>query len=316
MGLRQPSVWVAPDARAVLGDREIEARRRKRHVLRARLDEWEGKTVLRLAPTGLSSCAGVTSTPTGLAPRRASQAETYAVPQPSSTTSRPSTSPRLPREASGTPKTPHVISLPATTPRAPGRRCSPRSPSSSRRGCAGRRPRGRSHRDRSERESAAGVRARVEPSSARRRRARSGVRRARRGRRAGARAALSRVGAVHHVLREERREVAADRSGAESAGFVAPISPRTPTIASSPRTAKREHGPRGDEVDEVGEERLATVLRVVIPRERLRDPEEARGSEVVAALLEARDDLAAEAAPDAVRLHEHERGLDRHGGEL
>ena len=61
----------------------------------------------------VASCAGVTSTPTGRAPRRASQAETYAVPQPSSITSRPATSPSEPSDDSGTPKTPQVISAAA-----------------------------------------------------------------------------------------------------------------------------------------------------------------------------------------------------------
>ena len=39
----------------------------------------------------VASCSGELSMPTGRAPRRASQAETYAVPQPSSTTSSPAT---------------------------------------------------------------------------------------------------------------------------------------------------------------------------------------------------------------------------------
>ena len=43
----------------------------------------------------VSSWAGVMSTPTGRAPRRASHAETYAVPQPSSIVSRPATSGRI-----------------------------------------------------------------------------------------------------------------------------------------------------------------------------------------------------------------------------
>ena len=59
----------------------------------------------------VASWAGVTSTPTGRAPRRASQAETYAVPQPSSTTSRPSTESGSTRASdSGMPQTPQVIS--------------------------------------------------------------------------------------------------------------------------------------------------------------------------------------------------------------
>src|SRR4051812_30051316 len=49
----------------------------------------------------VSSWAGVMSTPTGRAPSLASQAETYAVPQPSSTASSPSTSPITPSSESG-----------------------------------------------------------------------------------------------------------------------------------------------------------------------------------------------------------------------
>ena len=60
-----------------------------------------------------SSWAGVTSTPIGRAPRRASQAEKYAVPQPSSTTSKPRTSPSTSSCCSGTLKMPQVMSLAA-----------------------------------------------------------------------------------------------------------------------------------------------------------------------------------------------------------
>ena len=56
--------------------------------------------VSAMARRAVSSCAGVMSTPTGRAPRIASRAEKYAVPQPSSTTSTPSTSPRTPRSSS------------------------------------------------------------------------------------------------------------------------------------------------------------------------------------------------------------------------
>ena len=58
----------------------------------------------------VSSWAGVRSTPTGRAPARASQAERYAVPQPSSTTSSPATSPRARTSRSGIWNRPQVIS--------------------------------------------------------------------------------------------------------------------------------------------------------------------------------------------------------------
>jgi len=57
----------------------------------------------------VASCAGVGSTPTGRAPRFASHAEKYAVPQPSSTTSSPATSPSEPMSSSGIEKTPQKI---------------------------------------------------------------------------------------------------------------------------------------------------------------------------------------------------------------
>ena len=58
----------------------------------------------------VASWAGVRSTPVGRAPRRASQEEKYAVPQPSSITSRPATSPSTPSCCSGTLKIPQVMS--------------------------------------------------------------------------------------------------------------------------------------------------------------------------------------------------------------
>ena len=57
----------------------------------------------------VASCASELSMPTGLAPRRASQAETYAVPQPSSITSIPAASSgNIPTSASGTLQIPQV----------------------------------------------------------------------------------------------------------------------------------------------------------------------------------------------------------------
>ncbi len=64
----------------------------------------------------VASWAGVMSTPTGRAPRFASHAEKYAVPQPSSTTSRPLTSPRTFSSVSSIPQIPHEISSSAQLP--------------------------------------------------------------------------------------------------------------------------------------------------------------------------------------------------------
>ena len=65
---------------------------------------WSERAVL--------SCSAELSMPVGRAPRRASQADTYAVPQPSSMTSMPVTSSgRVLSSVSGTPKMPQVISF-------------------------------------------------------------------------------------------------------------------------------------------------------------------------------------------------------------
>ena len=76
---------------------ENEVERRVRRTARPRRSLRRAETRCRSPPASAapsSSCAGVGSTPTTRAPRLASHAEKYAVPQPSSTTSRPRTSPR------------------------------------------------------------------------------------------------------------------------------------------------------------------------------------------------------------------------------
>ena len=62
--------------RAVLGDDEVEARIRKAGLAGVRLDERERRCpVFACMRRAVSSWAGVMSTPTGRAPRFASQAE-------------------------------------------------------------------------------------------------------------------------------------------------------------------------------------------------------------------------------------------------
>ena len=100
--------------------------------------------------------------------------------------------------------------------------------------------------------------------------------------------------------------------GAESAGLVAPIIPRTPENRVLAADGEREDGARRDERDELAEEGLALVLGVVLLRERAGDLEQAGAAELVAATLEAGDDLAAERATDAVRLDEDECGFGSH----
>ena len=82
--------------------------------------------------------------------------------------------------------------------------------------------------------------------------------------------------------------------GAESSGFVAPIIVADDRIADLAAHGEREHRPRGDEVDELAEERLALVLGVVLASERPVDLQQPRAAQLVAPALEARDDLAGE----------------------
>src|SRR5207248_670993 len=73
-----------------------------------------------------------------------------------------------------------------------------------------------------------------------------------------------------------------------------------------------ERWSRADEVDELAEERLLLVLGVVRLAELARRDEQARGAQRQAAPLEAREDLAGEAAFDRVGLREDERAFDGH----
>ena len=108
--LGDPEVRVAPDARAVLRDREVEALVRKRNVLGARLDQWEVEPELDLAASGGlelgrrhvdADGAGATLRKPGRDVRRAAAEldDVEAIDGP-----------RLPSALSGIPKTPHVIS--------------------------------------------------------------------------------------------------------------------------------------------------------------------------------------------------------------
>ena len=104
---------------------------------------------------------------------------------------------------------------------------------------------------------------------------------------------------MHEVVGHREREVAADRPGRASAGFVAPIVVRTTEIAPSPSSAERQRRRRSDELDQLAEERLLGVLRVVLLGEVAVDLDESRLARRQAAPLEAREDLPGErrAAP-------------------
>src|SRR5207342_1397052 len=79
-----------------------------------------------------------------------------------------------------------------------------------------------------------------------------------------------------------------------------------------PADGERQHRAGGDERDELAEERLSLVLGVVLLGERPGDLDQTGAAELVAATLEAGDDLAAECATDAVRLDENECGFGSH----
>jgi hypothetical protein len=108
--LGDPAGRVAPQAGAALRYGQVEPAGRQRDIPASA--SMSGKTMRDRCwqRRAVESWAGVRSTPVGRAPRLASQAEKYAVPQPSSTTSRPATSPSTPSCCSGTLNTPHVMS--------------------------------------------------------------------------------------------------------------------------------------------------------------------------------------------------------------
>src|SRR5215211_1106921 len=217
------------------------------------------------------------STPTGRAPRFASHPEKYAVPHPSSTTSFPETSPSASSSASGTPYVPHSISSCAQASAA----------------CASvylsfafvqaaRFRRRSSEIDIGE----------PKPNLALRR--------------------LRRVRAVDEVVRHREREIAADRAR-RGVRRVRRAHRRPDELDRFlPLDDQRERRAGGDEIDELTEERLLGVLRVVLLREGPIDGQQARGAELEPTPLEARDDLPGERAPHGIRLDEHECPLEAH----
>src|SRR6185295_18227955 len=76
--------------------------------------------------------------------------------------------------------------------------------------------------------------------------------------------ARPRVRAVHDVLREQRREVAADRAGRRIGGVGGTHHSPHAEYGVLTSNREREYGPRRDERDELSVEGLALVLRVVL----------------------------------------------------
>src|SRR4051794_4827170 len=228
----------------------------------------------------VASCAGVGSTPTGRAPARASLAEKYAVPQPSSTMSRPATSPS---QRSGMPKTPHssaasfqaaealesvysrFVSVHWTTFAATRLEASAE--------LIGGEP---------ERDLALGR--------------------------------LRRVGAVDEVVRHRAREVAANRARLRIGGVR-----RADRLAHRRDCAfafhdERPGRARRDELDELAEERLLAVLAVVLLAELAAHGQQLARAHGEAAVLDPLQDLAGEAPPDGIRLDQDECAFDGHCG--
>src|SRR5437016_6990113 len=178
----------------------------------------------------VSSWAGVMSTPTT---RRAlrffNHAPKYAVPQPSSTTSLPSTSGKTPISRSGVLKTPQVISSWAHASRA---RASVYSAFE------------RVQLSRLTATYSGSAIAEPQPDLPLR--------------------GLRRVRAVHEVVRHREREIAADRSGRGVRGIRR--AHRRPDDRDRRLALEHEHQRRcrGDELDQLAEERLLLVLGVVL----------------------------------------------------
>src|SRR5437588_5592965 len=237
--------------------------------------------VSRCMRRAVSSWAGVGPTPTGRAPRFASQAEKYAVPQPSSTTSRPATSPMQPMVDSWTPKTPQEISLLLHWRGAAAAVCS----------------------------SFAFVQAATLPGSD------SGELIAE-PERDLARCRLGRVGAVHEVVRHRHREIPANRArlrvgGVRRADRLAHRRDRSLALDH-----ERPRRPRGAERDELAEERLLLVLGVMRLAQIAARGEELAREHGEAAALDARQDVAGETAPHGIRLDQDHGPLTCHGAAL
>ena len=108
---------------------------------------------------------------------------------------------------------------------------------------------------------------------------------------------LRRVRPVHEVVGHRQREVAADRPGrATRPGWSSPSSCGRPGSPTRPRARARASA-RGDELDELAEERLLRVLGVVLARRaRGRRGRAAPRASTRPAPLEAREDLAGQPA--------------------
>src|SRR5258708_1351532 len=124
-----------------------------------------------------------------------------------------------------------------------------------------------------------------------------------------ARGRLRRVRAVHHVGAHLDREVAANRAGGRLQGVGrADQLPRRPDGVGALEHHRQDRA-RGDEVDELPEERPLGVLAVVLPGKPPPDRHVAKGDDLQPLALEAGDDLAAERTGEGVGLYEDQRAV-------
>ena len=106
--------------------------------------------------------------------------------------------------------------------------------------------------------------------------------------------------------------VAADRAGRRR-GRVGRTHHRPPDVDRALALQARDHDrPRGDELDELSEERLVAVLAVVLLRERTIDRQRADLGDPQALVLGAPEHLTDQSAADAVRLHDEQRRFHGH----
>ena len=97
--------------------------------------------------------------------------------------------------------------------------------------------------------------------------------------------------------------------GAASSGSVAPITWRAARTASRPLQHHRHDRARGDEVDQLAEERSLGMLGVVAFGQRPLDGHVPQRDDAQALALEAGDDLAAQASREGVGLDKDQRSV-------
>ena len=101
--------------------------------------------------------------------------------------------------------------------------------------------------------------------------------------------------------------------GGASTGLVGPISVRQQLMASSPVMRRDHDGARGDELDQLTEERLVAMFAVVLLCGLARDREQLHLLDREALGLDAPKDLTDESAGDAVGFDDEQGRFDGHG---